>query len=439
MSMKRQIHLNLFIYSRGHHEAAWRHPEAPALALTDIEHFVDCAKKAEAACMDSIFLADTLALPPDTDRTARLYLEPFTMLSAIAMETRRIGLIGTASTTHSEPYNVARMFSSLDYISRGRAAWNIVTSFSIPGAANFGSEGRLSHSDRYERADEFVDVARKLWDSWSDDAVIDDREAGLYYTSEKVNPIDHHGQYYDVAGPMNIPRPPQGRPVLVQAGSSDTGKDFAAKHAEAVFTAHMTKETAKDFYKDLKGRVAAYGRPTDQCLILPGISMVIAGTETEAKRMEQELNELCDVETSLSRLSQRFDGYDFTHIPLDRVLTVGDFPDPAENQSSRGRTELIVGAVERERLTMRQLLGKLAGARGHFVIAGSPEQIADAIEDWIDDGAADGFNVMPLLLPHMLEVFADEVVPILQRRGRFRTEYEGATLRDHYGLQRPSA
>ena len=437
--MKRQLHLNLFMYARGHHEAAWRHPKATQHELLDIGHIVECAQKAEAANMDSIFLADTLGLAPDSDRTARMYLDPFTTLAAVAMATSRIGLIGTASTTHAEPFNIARMFTSLDHISRGRAGWNIVTSFSIAGANNFDSKGRRSHADRYDRADEFVEVAKKLWDSWADDAILDDREAGYYYRRERVRPIDHHGLHYDVAGPLNIPRGPQGWPVLVQAGSSDTGKNFAAKHAEAVFTAHLTKTTAQEFFKDLKARAIASGRPADQCLILPGISMIIAGTEVDAKRMEQELNEMSDVETSLSRLSQRFDGHDFSHIPLDRVLTAGDFPDPAENQSSRGRTELIVGAVTREKLTMRQLLGKLAGARGHFVIAGTPEQIADTIEEWIDDGAADGFNVMPLLLPHMLEAFADEVVPILKRRGRFRTEYAGTTLRDHYGLQRPSA
>ncbi len=437
--MKRQLHLNLFIYARGHHEAAWRHPKATQHTLMDIDHIVACARKAEAARMDSIFLADTLGLAPDSDRTARMYLDPFTTLAAVAMATSRIGLIGTASTTHSEPFNIARMFASLDHISRGRAGWNIVTSFSIAGARNFDSKGRRSHADRYERADEFVAVAKKLWDSWADDAILDDRETGYYYRRDRVRPIDHHGPHYDVAGPLNIPRGPQGWPVLVQAGSSDTGKTFAARHAEAVFTAHLTKATAQAFYRDLKARAVAGGRPADQCLILPGISMIIAGTEAEAKRMERELNEMADIETSLSRLSQRFDGHDFSHIPLDRVLTPGDFPDPAENQSSRGRTELIVDAVRREALTMRQLLGKLAGARGHFVMAGTPEQVADTIEEWIDDGAADGFNVMPLLLPHMLDVFAEEVVPILKRRGRFRTDYAGATLRDHYGLQRPSA
>jgi FMN-dependent oxidoreductase (nitrilotriacetate monooxygenase family) len=439
MTMKRRIHLNLFIYARGHNEAAWRHPEAPEWSLMDIRHYVACARKAEAACFDSIFLADVLNLPPDADASARIWLEPLTTLSAIAMATSRIGLIGTASTTHTEPFNLARQFASLDHISSGRAAWNIVTSFSAAGSRNFDSSGRLPHADRYVRGDEFVEVVKKLWDSWSDDAVVDDRAAGTFYVKERVRPIDHDGAYYHIAGPLNLPRCPQGWPVLVQAGSSEAGKDFAAKHAEAVFTAHMHQSTAQDFYGDLKRRVRAAGRRAEQCLVLPGISVMIAGTEAEAKRMEAELNEMSDVATGLTRLSDRFDGHDVSQIPLDRVLTVDDFPDPAANESSRGRTELIVGAVARDALTMRQLLGKLAGARGHFVIAGTPEQVADAMEAWVDEGAADGFNVMPLLLPHMLDVFADEVVPILQRRGRFRTAYEGATLRDHYNLDRPPA
>ncbi|MCB1547195.1 MAG: NtaA/DmoA family FMN-dependent monooxygenase, partial [Hyphomicrobiaceae bacterium] len=384
--MKRQVHLNLFLYARGHHEAAWRHPTAPSRSLMDIDHYVQCARKAESAHMDSIFLADVLNLPPEADRSARIRLEPLTALSALALATSRIGLIGTASTTYSAPFNVARQFASLDHISKGRAAWNIVTSFSIDGSRNFDSKGRLAHDDRYVLGDEFVEVVKKLWDSWSDDAIIDDREAGIYFRKERVRPIEHDGAHYHVAGPLNIPRSPQGWPVLVQAGSSEAGKNFAARHAEAVFTAHMNKASALDFYKDLKSRVVAAGRPADQCLVLPGISLMIAGTEAEAKRMEQELNELCDIGTSLARLSDRFDGYDFTRIPLDRVLTVDDFPDPAANQSSRGRTELIVGAVKREKLTMRQLLGKLAGARGHFGIAGTPEQVADAIVEWIDDG-----------------------------------------------------
>lgn len=437
--MKRQIHLNLFIYGRGHHEAAWRHPQSTPRSQMDIEHYVECARTAEAAHFDSIFLADVVNLPPDVDISARIWLEPLTTLSAVAYATRRIGLIGTASTTHTEPFNLARQFASLDHISRGRAAWNIVTSFSIAGSRNFGSGGRLTHADRYDKGEEFVQVVKALWDSWSDDAVIDDRASGRFLAKDRIHEIGHKGAHYEVAGPLNLPRSPQGRPVLVQAGSSDTGRDFAARHAEAVFTAHIEKATAVEFYRDLKARAAAAGRQPEHLLVLPGISAMIAGTETEAKGMERELNELADVQIGLTRLSDRFDGHDFSRIPLDQMLSPDDFPDPARNESSRGRIELIVGAVRRERPTLRQLLAKLAGARGHFVMAGTPEQVADTIVDWVDGGAADGFNVMPPLLPTMLDAFAGEVIPILQRRGRFRTEYRGTTLRDHYGLPRPSA
>lgn len=435
--MKRRLHLNLFIYGRGHHEAAWRHPRSSARSLMDIEHYVDCARKAEAACFDSIFLADVLNLPPDVDSSARIWLEPMTALSAIAHATSHIGLIGTASTSHTEPYNLARQLCSLDHISRGRAAWNIVTSFSIAGAKNFGSSGRRSHAERYDMGEEFVEVVKALWNSWPDDALIDDRASGMFSRKSSIKPINHKGPNFEVAGPLNLPRSPQGWPVLVQAGSSDTGKAFAARHAEAVFTAHIEKSTAQAFYRDIKDRVGACGRPTDQLLVLPGISAMIGSTEAEAKRLQQELNELADPKIGLTRLSDRFDGYDFTGLKLDQVLRPEDFPSPADNESSRGRTELIVGAVARDKLTMRQLLAKLAGARGHFVMAGTPEQVADTIEDWVDSGAADGFNVMPPILPWMLETFTQEVVPILQKRARFRTAYEGRTLREHYGLVRP--
>ena len=434
---KKQLHLNLFIYGRGHHEAAWRHPRASKRSLMDIEHYIECAKKAEAAHFDSIFLADVLNLPPDVDSSARIWLEPLTTLGAVAHATSRIGLIATASTTHTEPFNLARQFCSLDHISHGRAGWNIVTSFSNAGSRNFGGSGRLSHAERYDVGEEFVGLTKKLWDSWRDDAVIDDRQSGVFIDKGRVKEIGHKGQNFEVAGPLNLPRGPQGWPVLVQAGSSDTGKTFAARHAEAVFTAHIEKGTAQEFYRDIKSRVVAAGREQDQLLVLPGISAMIAGTETEANRLQQELNELADTKIGLTRLSDRFDGHDFSAIKLDQVLRPEDFPDPAQNQSSRGRTELIVGAVRREQLTMRQLLAKLAGARGHFVIAGTPEQVADTIESWVDSGAADGFNVMPPVLPWMLDAFTQEVVPILKRRGRFRAEYEGRTLRDHYGLKRP--
>jgi FMN-dependent oxidoreductase (nitrilotriacetate monooxygenase family) len=435
--MTRQLHLNLFIHGRGHHEAAWRHPSASALPLTDIRYYIDLAQKAEAGCFDSIFLADTLAAGDDIASAPRIWLEPLTALAALAGATRRIGLIATCSTTYTEPFNLARQFASLDHITGGRVGWNIVTTWLVAASANYGAQGQLSHAERYERAEEYMRVVTALWDSWSDDAVLDDRAGGIYARAGSIRPVNHRGVHYQVTGPLNVPRGPQGRPVFVQAGSSETGRRFAARYAEAVFTAQMEKATARDFYADLKRLAVAEGRATDQVLILPGLSPVIGGTEADANRIAGELNDLSDPEVGRKRLSGRFGGHDLSHLPLDKPLSPEDFPDPASVEAARSRTEVIIGLVRRERPTLRQLLGYMAGARGHFVTAGTPEQIADLIEDWFRDGACDGFNVMPPVLPAMLEAFVDEVVPLLRERGLFRREYEGETLREHYGLARP--
>src|SRR6267154_3751539 len=391
--MKRQLHLNLFIHSRG----------------------------------------------DDASQAARTWLEPVTVLAAVAVATSRIGMIATASTTYTEPFNLARQFASIDHISNGRVGWNIVTSWLATAARNFGGTGQVSHDDRYAQGEEFMTVIKGLWDSWAEDAVIDDRAGGRYAKADRIRPINHKGEHYQVAGPLNLPRTPQGRPVLVQAGSSDGGRRFAARHAEAVFTAHMEKATAQAFYADLKALVAAEGGVPEQVLILPGLSPMIASTEAEAQRLAREVNELSDPEVGRKRLSGRFGGHDFSHLPLDRPLTPDDFPDPETVQAAKSRTEVILNLVRRDKPTLRQLLGYLAGARGHFVTAGTPEQIADLIEDWFTDGAADGFNVMPPLLPLQFDVFAAEVVPLLQRRGLFRTAYEGTTLREHYGLPQPAS
>jgi FMN-dependent oxidoreductase (nitrilotriacetate monooxygenase family) len=436
--MTRQLHLNLFIHGRGHHEAAWRHPSASKLALTDIDYFAALARKAEAGCFDSVFLADTLAAGDDITHAPRTWLEPITVLAALAGATSRIGLIATCSTTYTEPFNLARQFASLDHISHGRVGWNVVTTWLATAAGNYGATGPLSHADRYERAEEYMRVVTGLWDSWSDDAVLDDREGGAYARPGGIRPVNFTGRAYQVTGPLNVPRGPQGRPVFVQAGSSETGRRFAARHAEAVFTAQMEKVTARDFYADLKRLAAEEGRVPEQVLILPGLSPVIGGTEAEAQLIARELNELSDPEVGRKRLSGRFGGHDFSHLPLDRPLSPEDFPDPGTVQAARSRTEVIIGLVRREKPTLRQLLGYMAGARGHFVTAGTPEQIADLIEDWFGDGAADGFNLMPPVLPAMLDVFIDEVVPLLRRRELFRGEYTGATLRAHYGLPRPA-
>ncbi len=435
---QRRIHLNLFIHGRGHHEAAWRHPDASPLALTDIGYFQQLARRAEAGLFDSIFLADQLALPDDVANAPRNWLEPITALAALAATTDRIGLIGTCSTTYTEPYNLARMFASLDHISHGRVGWNIVTSWLASAAGNYGGEGQMGHAERYAKADEFMAVVTALWDSWADGVIVDDRAGGRYADAAGIRAIAHHGAHYRVQGALNLPRGPQGRPVFVQAGSSESGRNFAARYAEAVFTAQMEKVTAQDFYADLKARAVAAGRTPEQVIVLPGLSPIVCSTEAEAARLWEELSDLSDVEVGRKRLSGRFGGHDFSGLPLDRVLTAADFPDPATVQAARSRTEVIVGLVLREGMTLRQLLRYLAGARGHFVTLGTPEQIADLMQDWFTTRAADGFNLMPPVLPTMLDNFVDQVVPILQRRGLFRTAYEGPTLRDQYGLDRPA-
>ena len=437
--MKRQLHLNLFINSRGHHEASWRHPAASPFALTDIRYYQDLAQRAEAAKFDSIFLADVLALGEDVAQAARTWLEPITVLAAVAVATHRIGLVATVSSTYTEPFNLARQFASIDHISNGRAAWNIVTSSLASSARNFGAETQLSHADRYARGEEFMRVVNALWDSWAEDAIVDDRASGVYAKADRIRPINHRGDFYRVEGPLNIPRCPQGRPVLVQAGSSDTGRRFAARHADAVFTACLSKANAQEFYADLKALAVGEGRAADDILILPGLSAMIASTETEARRLAREVDDLADVEVGRKRLSGWFGGHDFSHLPLDRPLRPEELPHPDAVQAARSRTEIVHNLVRERNATLRDVIGYFATARGHFTTAGTPEQIADLIEDWFADGAADGFNLMPPLLPAMLDVFSEEVIPLLRRRGLFRTDYKGETLREHYGLAWPQS
>lgn len=435
--MTRQLHLNLFIQARGHHETSWDHPDATPLALTDISYYQDLARRAEAAHFDSIFFADSLMLSGDAARSGRIWLEPITLLAALAVSTARIGLIATASCTYSEPYNLARQFASIDHMSHGRAGWNIVTTWMEGVARNYGRQHQ-AHGDRYLMGDEFVQIVKGLWDSWADDAVVDDRSGGgVYADTDRIRPVDFVGDYYDVAGPLNLPRSPQGRPVLVQAGASDAGRDFASRHAEAVFTAHLEKATAQEFYADIKARAAKAGRKPDQLVILPGLNPVIGSTEAESKTLLLELNSRMDPEIGRRTLSKRFAGHDFSHLPLDEPLQKTDFPDPDTLNTMKSRAAMIVRLVEREGLTLRELLARFAGGRGHFTFAGTPEQVADLMTDWFSDGAADGFNVMPPILPAMLDPFVDEVIPLLQKRGLFRTEYTGETLRDHLGLDRP--
>jgi FMN-dependent oxidoreductase (nitrilotriacetate monooxygenase family) len=370
--MKRQLHLNLFIQSRGHHETSWDHPAASTLPLTEIAYYQDLARRAEAALFDSIFFADSLTLSDDAARNGRIWLEPITLLAALAVSTERIGLIATGSCTYSEPYNMARQFASIDHISHGRAGWNIVTTWMQAVARNYGIEHQ-AHADRYAMGDEFLQAVKALWDSWADDAVVDDRSGhGVYANTDRIRPIDFAGQYYTVAGPLNLPRSPQGRPVLVQAGASDAGRDFAARHAEAVFTAHLEKATAQEFYADIKARAVQAGRRPDQLVILPGLNPVIGSTEAESRRLLLELNSRTDPEVGRRTLSQRFAGHDFSHLDLDTPLKPEDFPDPDTLETMKSRAAMIVRLVANEGLTLRELLARFAGGRGHFTFAGTP-------------------------------------------------------------------
>lgn len=353
----------------------------------------------------------------------------------MALKTERIGLIGTASTTYSHPYTLARQFATLDHISKGRAGWNIVTSWAPKAGENYGLAENVDHADRYRIAQEFVEAVDALWRSFPASSIVDDAASGQFLDIGQVRPAGYTGQHIRTRGPLNVPGSPQGRPVLVQAGQSEDGRAFAAKWAEAIFTAHGHKESAQAFYADVKSRAVALGRRPQDIVILPGLSAAIGSTEYEARQVWEELDALTSIQAGLDRLSARFGGHDFSTLPLDLPLTRGDFPDPNQVQASKSRAIGYVETTLREGLTLRQLLQRLAGARGHLAIAGTPEQVADKIEDWFRTGAADGFNVMPPVITQQLELFASEVVPILRKRGLFRSEYDSASLRGHFGLE----
>jgi FMN-dependent oxidoreductase (nitrilotriacetate monooxygenase family) len=433
--MTRQLHLNAFLMGTGHHEASWRLPESDPEATTSVQHFQRLAQIAERGTFDSLFLADGPVMFGNVAQRPSGVIEPLTLLTALALVTEHIGLIATASTSYNSPYNLARRFSALDHVSNGRAGWNIVTTAGVEAARNFGVDEQPLHAERYERAAEFVDVTLKLWDSWEDDVVIADKGAGVWGDNAKIHPADHKGTYFSVAGALNSPRSPQAYPLLVQAGSSEDGKDFAARYAEAVFTAQQTLANAQAFYSDLKSRTHREGRDPNTIKILPGIVPVLGSTEKEAKEREAELEEHIVHEHAQQMLS-RLLRVPVEQLDLDSQLPE-DLPDESEIEDFKSRYSLIVELGRSEKLTIRQLIGRLGGGRGHYTFTGTPEQIANKIEEWFNNGAADGFNIMPPLLPSGLELFVEHVVPILRSRGLYRHEYTGRTLRDHYGLSRP--
>lgn len=434
--MTRQLHLNAFLMGVGHHEAAWRHERTDVRNLTDVKHFQRLAQVAERGKLDSVFFADGLAVGPRVKHNTQAIFEPITLLTAMATVTEHVGLIATATTGYIEPYTLARSFASLDHISGGRAGWNIVTSAGEDEAANFGVEGIPDHAGRYRRAAEFVDVATELWDSWEDDALVLDESTGIFADPDRVHRIDHDGEHFTVRGPLNSPRSVQGRPLLVQAGSSESGKDFAGRYAEAIFTAQRSVDEGKAFYRDVKARAVKFGRSADEVKILPGIVPFIGPTEEAALELEQQFTDLISPEYSLRQLSQML-GVDLTAHALDAPLPA--LPPIEQIQGNKSRYQLVKDLASSESLTVRQLIAKLGGGRGHRTFAGTAEQVADNLELWFTAGAADGFNIMPPYLPGGLEDFVEQVVPILQRRGLFRTDYTTTTLRGHYGLaHRPS-
>ncbi|MDS1141246.1 LLM class flavin-dependent oxidoreductase [Pusillimonas sp. SM2304] len=427
------LHLNLFIFGCGHHRAAWRHPDSAVERLGDIGYYEQLAQTAERGKLDAIFFADGQSTDNLPDGP-RWFLEPLTALAAISRATQRIGLISTVSSTFYTPFHAARMVASLDHISKGRIGWNVVTSMFDSEARNHGFDAMPGHDWRYTRAEEFVDVALRLWDSWRDDAPQLDRQ-GAYVSPESVRAIDHQGEHFRVDGPLTIPRPPQGHPVLFQAGASEQGRDLAARRAEAIYAVAYDLAAAQDYYRDIKRRVREAGR-TDPVPIMPGLVAYVGSTQDEARAKQRALDELLPAQDALRQLGM-YVGQDCTAWELDAPVPA--LPPLEAFTGPKGRYATVLRIIQTEQPTVRQLLGRLAAGGGHCTMVGTPEQIADEMERWLLNEGADGFNLMPPALPGGIDDFVDQVVPVLQRRGLFRKDYETDTLRGHLGLPRPAS
>lgn len=436
--MPRQLHLGLFLQETGHHIAGWRHPQAAANAARDFRQQIALAQQAEAACFDLLFVQDSCAMRGAHDldalqHTARAtHWDPLTTLSALAMVTERIGLVGTATTTYNEPYTLARHFASLDHISQGRAGWNLVTSNNEAEALNFSREQHAVHGDRYARAEEFLTVVKGLWDSWEDDAFVEDKTAGQFFDPAKLHMLDHQGQHFSVKGPLTLARTPQGHPVVVQAGSSDTGKRLGAATADVIFSAQQHLEDAQRFYASMKALAGEAGRDPDRLLIMPGLLAVVAATQGEAQAKFDALQEDVIPAVGLATLSTTLGEIDLSRYDLD-----GPLPDLPQANGPKSRRQLLIDMARRDNLSIRQLYQRVVGARGHLTVIGTAEHIADVMQQWLEGHAADGFNIMPAHLPAGLQDFTEQVVPELRRRGLFRERYLGRTLREHLGLERP--
>ncbi|PWB84153.1 MAG: LLM class flavin-dependent oxidoreductase [Methylocystaceae bacterium] len=433
----RQLHFGLNTLSAGMHPAAWLTPEADPIGYIKPEQWLRLAQIAEKGALDAIFLADEPGLNLSEDGTlpgpSFAALDPLILLSSLAAVTTHVGLAATITTTYEEPYNVARRVASLDHVSRGRAAWNVVTTVDASVAGNFGARPHAPREERYERAGEFIEVVRALWDSWDEDAQIADKATQRFTRPGAIRAINHRGKHFHVDGPPNVPRSPQGRPVVVQAGGSSPGIDLAARYAEAVFVSAASLEDALAYTKELRRRTAAYGRPADAVRVLPGFSFVLGGTEEEARRRNAELNEFAG-ERRRQWLAWQI-SVDPAELDWDKPLPDWLLTSKEPASGSQGARDIVLNLARRESLTLRQILDRVL--TWHRLVIGSPEQIADAIEEWFVVGAVDGFNLMPDVNPFGIEAFVEHVVPILRRRGLFRSQYEGVTLRDHLGLPHP--
>jgi len=440
--MRRQLKLGAFLSTPGNHLAGWRHPAAVTTSDIDFSEYVHLAQLAEACKYDTVFFQDTAAvngsraLARGDFSRARLSrtvkLEPTALLAALAAVTTSIGLIATITTTYNEPYNVARRVASIDHISGGRAGWNLVTSQIEDEAQNFGFDEHLDHARRYERASEFYDVVTGLWDSWEDGGLVRDKASGLYMDRDRVHFLDHDGLHFRVRGPLNVTRSPQGWPVVAQAGSSEAGRELAARTADVIFTAQTQLAEAQAFYADVKGRAGRYGRGPDDIKVMPGITPVIGATMAEAQERYEELQALMPDDVALQSLSHISGGLDLAGFPLD-----GPLPDLPPSNAAKARQDLVVRTARERGMTLREIARHTAAGTGHRVLVGTAEYMADEMQAWLDTDAADGFNIICNYYHAPFEEFSRQVIPELRRRGVFRTEYEGPTLRQNLGLRVP--
>src|SRR3954451_21110057 len=439
MAREDKIHLGVFYWPGGHHVAGWRHPEAETDSPFNYRRCVELAQLAERGKFDLFFLADLVGIRPSkiaaqANASRAVYFEPLTLLAALSTATDKVGLVATATTTYNEPYHLARKFASLDLINSGRTGWNLVPSHNQAEAANFNRDTHMAHADRYERAEEFVKIVKGLWDSWDDGSIVMDKESGRYFDPDGLHFLNHRGKHFLVRGPLNVPRSPQGHPVIVQAGTSDDGMGVAAKYAEVIFGAPLTIEASQSYFKEVKGRARKkFGRNPEHLKVMPGLSVYVGRTAAEANEKFAHQNSLMHPVVAREILSTVLGNVDLTPYDFD-----GPLPEnlPMSN-ASQSTFKYVTELAKKDKLTMRQIAQVVAGARAKMVVKGTPKQVVDHMEQWFVEEAADGFNIMPPYLPGSLNDFVELVIPELQRRGLFRTEYTGRTLRDNLGLPRP--